>query len=365
MPPAPLLRRDPPRPPEAARMSQLFEQEVREQPESLARLLERGRSAAREAAAAIRAQDPQFAMIAARGTSDNAARYGQYLLGIQNRLAVASSAPSLFTHYDVALRLESAVVIGISQSGQSPDVVAVVREGRRQGAVTVAITNDPASPLARAAAFPLLLHAGPERAVAATKTYTAELLALAMLSAAVRGDGPHWDEVARVPAHVASTLALYSGKPGKLESLRSAQRLVVVGRGYNLATTFEVALKIKETCYVMSEAYSSADFLHGPVALLEEGLPVLVVAPLSRSFDDLDEVVRLARERHAPLIAISDSPGLLERADVPLALPPDVPEWLSPLVTVVPGQLFARDLARARGLTPDAPRGLSKVTLTR
>lgn len=350
---------------EKSPVSQLFEQEVREQPESLARLLERGRAAAEEAAAAIRAQDPEFAMIAARGTSDNAARYGQYLFGIQNRLAVASSAPSLFTHYDVALRLQRAAVIGISQSGQSPDVVAVVREGRRQGAVTVAITNDAESPLAKAAAYLLPLHAGPERAVAATKTYTAELLALAMVSAAVEQDTARQEALARVPAHVAAALDLYAGAPRAMTTLRQARNLVVVGRGYNLATTFEVALKIKETCYVMSEAYSSADFLHGPVALLEEGLPVLVVAPKGRSFDDLDEVVRLARERRAPLIAISDSPALLESADVSLPLPPDIPEWLSPLVTVVPGQLFARDLARARGLTPDAPRGLSKVTLTR
>ncbi|MFI5184208.1 MAG: SIS domain-containing protein [Vicinamibacteria bacterium] len=346
-------------------MTHLFEREIREQPDSLARLLDRGRAAAEDAAVAIRKHGPCFAMIAARGTSDNAARYGQYLFGIENRLAVASSAPSLFTQYGAAPQLERALVIGISQSGQSPDVVAVVRSGREQGAVTVAITNDPRSPLAQCAAFSLPLHAGPEEAVAATKTYTAELLALAMLSVAIEADEARWQALARVPAHVAATLELHTGDPRGMAALRDVKSLVVVGRGYNLATTFEVALKIKETCYVMSEAYSSADFLHGPVALLEEGLPVLVVAPTSRSFDDLNEVVRLAHERGAPLVAISDSPALLASADVFLALPADVPEWLSPLVAVVPGQLFAGDLARARGLTPDAPRGLKKVTLTR
>jgi glucosamine--fructose-6-phosphate aminotransferase (isomerizing) len=364
MPPAPPLRRSRDSA-EALRVTQLFEREIREQPDALARLLDRGRAAAEAAAIAIRTHGPRFAMIAARGTSDNAARYGQYLFGIHNRLTVASSAPSLFTHYDAAPRLESAVVIGISQSGQSPDVVAVVRAGRAQGAVTVAITNDPGSPLAHAAAFSLPLHAGPEQAVAATKTYTAELLALAMLSAGIEADEARWKELARVPTHVATALDLHSGDPRDMAALRDVRSLVVVGRGYNLSTTFEVALKIKETCYVMSEAYSSADFLHGPVALLEEGLPVLVVAPTSRSFDDLNEVVRLARERGAPLVAISDSPALLASADVFLALPADVPEWLSPMVAVVPGQLFAGDLARARGLTPDAPRGLKKVTLTR
>jgi len=346
-------------------LSQVFEQEVREQPEVLARLLERGRGAAQDAAEAIRAHAPSFALIAARGTSDNAARYGQYVLGIRNRLAVASSAPSLFTHYDVAPGIQSAVVIGISQSGQSPDVVAVVREGRRQGAVTVAVTNDPASPLAEVAAFVLPLLAGQERAVAATKTYTAQLMALAMLSAAIENDPAGWEELAAVPDHITATLGLHAAGPQGTDSLRDLKRLLVVGRGYNLSTAFEVALKVKETCYVMADPYSSADFLHGPVALLEEGLPVLVVAPTSRSFEDLDAVVRLAHERHAPLIAISDSPALLQSADVSLPLAAGVPEWLSPLVAVVPGQLWACDLARARGLTPDAPRGLNKVTLTR
>lgn len=346
-------------------MTELFEREVREQPETLAELLVRGRPAAEAAAEAIRAHQPRFAMIAARGTSDNAARYAQYLFGTHNRLAVAQSSPSLFTHYDVAPAVETAVVIGVSQSGQSPDVVAVVREGRRQGAITLAITNDPTSPLAVAAAFVLPLHAGQELAVAATKTYTAQLMALAMLSAALEGDAERWQELEAVPRHVAAALELRSSAPREVASLRTAERLVVVGRGYNLATAFEVALKIKETCYVMADPYSSADFLHGPVALLEQGLPVLVVAPRSRSFEDLDAIVQLARDQRAPLIAISDARALLESADVALPLPSDVPEWVSPMVAVVPGQLWARDLALARGLTPDAPRGLKKVTLTR
>lgn len=346
-------------------MSEVFEREVREQPAVLEHLLVRGRVAAQEAAAAIRAHSPRFVMIAARGTSDNAARYGQYLFGIRNRLAVASSAPSLFTHYQAAPALESAAVIGISQSGQSPDVVAVLREARRQGAITVAVTNDPASPLAWNASFVLSLHAGAEQAVAATKTYTAQLMALAMLSAALDGGPGGWEDLAALPGRVAEALELNATSTRDAVAFHERSRLVVVGRGYNLATAFEVALKIKETCYVMADPYSSADFLHGPAALLEEGLPLVVVAPTSRRFDDLDAVLALARERQAPLIAISDSPKLLEVADVFLPLPAGVPEWLSPLVAVVPGQLWAMALAEARGLSPDAPRGLRKVTLTR
>lgn len=346
-------------------MSEIFEREVHEQPSVLHRLLEDGRPAAEEAARAIRAHGPRFVMIAARGTSDNAARYGQYLFGIRNRLAVASSAPSLFTHYEAAPSLAPALVIGISQSGQSPDVVAVLREAKRQGAVTVAVTNDAGSPLAWNASFVIPLHAGTEKAVAATKTYTAQLMALAMLSAALHDDPSDWEQLAALPGRVAEALDLNRESTAKAVAFGESSRLVVVGRGYNLSTTFEVALKIKETCYVMADPYSSADFLHGPVALLEEGLPLLVVAPASRLFDDLDAVVALARERKAPLVALSDSDALRATADVFLPLPAGVPEWLSPLVAVVPGQLFAMALAESKGLSPDAPRGLRKVTLTR
>jgi glutamine---fructose-6-phosphate transaminase (isomerizing) len=346
-----------------------FEREVREQPDVLARLLAQGRDPAEAAAAGIRAHDPHFVLIAARGSSDNAARYGQYVFGVQNRLVVASSAPSLITHYAVAPRLERAAVIGISQSGQSPDVVAVVEEGRRQGAATVALTNDPASPLARAAAFVLPLSVGPEQAVAATKTYTAQLTALAMLSAALcpeEGERDRrWRELLDLPGRVGEALALASTEPAPAAPFRDRERLLVVGRGYDLATVFEVALKIKETSYVSADPYSSADFLHGPAALLDQDLPVMVVATSARSFGDLDEVVRLARERGAPLIALTDSPALKEAARAWLPVPAGVPEWLSPVVSVVPGQLWALALARSRGLSPDSPRGLSKVTLTR
>ncbi len=345
--------------------SPLYEQEVQEQPDVLRRLLERGRDAAEAAGAAVRAHDPRFVTIAARGSSDNAARYGQYLFAVHNRLVVALSAPSLVTHYEASPRLDCALVIGISQSGQSPDVVAVVREGRRQGAVTVAITNDPASPLAQAAAFVLPLHAGAERAVAATKTYTAQLMTLAMLSAAIEGAPGRWGELATVPGHITAAIDLVRSRGLDASAFRDQRRLLVVGRGYNLATVFEVALKIKETSYVMADPYSSADFFHGPAALLDRSVPVLVVAPATRAFDDLDAAVSLARERSAPLVAISDSEPLLSLADVALPFPAGIPEWLSPLVTVVPGQMWAQALAEGRGLTADAPRGLSKVTLTR
>jgi glucosamine--fructose-6-phosphate aminotransferase (isomerizing) len=201
--------------------------------------------------------------------------------------------------------------------------------------------------------------------VAATNTYVAQLVALAMLSVAIEGSSDRWDELASLPERLGEALKLWRSRSPELTALRDRSRLLVVGRGYNLATVFEVALKIKETSYVMADPYSSADFLHGPAALLDASVPVLAVVPGARAFDDLSAVLHLARERRAPVVAISDSASVLQDADIALPLPPGVPEWLTPMVAIVPGQLFAQALAEIRGLTPDAPRGLSKVTLTR
>ena len=341
----------------------LFESEILEQPAALARQLDRGRDDAEAVAREIRRFAPRWVMMAARGTSDNAARYAQYLLGVHNRLAVGLAAPSLFTLYDAPPRVDGALVVGISQSGQSPDIVAVVEEARSQGALTLAITNDPSSPLARAALLGLPVHAGEEHAVAATKTYTTELMALAMLSAALEGDAARWGELAEVPEHVGAALAQRESASLAAARCREAQRFVVLGRGFNYATAFEVALKIKETSYVLAEPYSTADFRHGPAAMLELGFPVLVVA-LRGKVGDAGALLDLLEARRADVLAISNDPVLLGRAGCALPIP-DVPEWLSPLVAVVPGQWFALALALSRGADPDRPRGLSKVTHTR
>jgi glucosamine--fructose-6-phosphate aminotransferase (isomerizing) len=345
-------------------MSQV-EQEIHEQPEALARLLEEGRAAAEEVAARVRGFSPRFVVIAARGSSDNTARYAQYLFGAHNRLSVSLATPSLFTYYEAAPSLAGALVVGVSQSGQSPDVVAVVESGRRQGALTLAITNRPGSPLALAAESTLPLLAGEERAVAATKTYTSQLCALAMLSAALEGRESRWTELTGVPGLVRAAIGLNSSVEDRASRYRYAEQFVVVGRGFNYATAFEVALKMKETSYVLAEPYSPADLRHGPVAIIERGFPVLLVATSGRVLDDLENLTALLEDRRAELVAISDDADLLGRARVGLPLPAAVPEWVSPMVAVVPGQLFAVALARTRGLDPDRPRGLSKVTETR
>ncbi len=346
-------------------MPSQFEAEIREQPVTLARLLETAQSDVAAIAERVRAFAPEFVMIAARGTSDNAARYAQYLFGAHNGLPVGLATPSLFTLYRSPPRLPRALVIGISQSGQSPDIVSVIREARSQGALTLAVTNDQASDLAEAAELCLELYAGEERAVAASKTYTSQLAALAMVSVALTVDRQQRDELATLPEIIRRTLDLNRDIAPRVTGLVGEEQFVVIGRGFNYATAFELALKIKETSYVSAEAHSSAEFLHGPVAVIDNGFPAILVAPTGQVFSDVAALADLLAARNATLITVSDNPDLLSRADVSLPLPAGVPEWISPIVAIVPGQLLALALAHAKGIDPDYPRGLSKVTRTR
>jgi glucosamine--fructose-6-phosphate aminotransferase (isomerizing) len=343
----------------------LLQTEIESQPSILQRLLDLARPLAIEAAARMRAFDPHYVVIAARGSSDNAARYAQYLFGAVNRLPVALATPSLFTLYHQPPALRDALVIGISQSGQSPDIVAVLEEARRQHALTLAVTNDPASPLGQAAELVFPLFAGEERAIAATKTYTSQLLALAMLSTALHPSPERWSELQGIPTAVARAIEQSEPACAAAAAFQDEQRLVVIGRDFNYATAFEIALKLKELCALVAEPYSSADFRHGPIAMVEPGFPVVAIAVSGAVLDDIVSLLDDLERRRAALILISDRPELLARAQLPFQLPSGVPEWLSPIVGVIPGQLFARALARARGLDPDRPRGLQKVTRTR
>ena len=344
--------------------------EIHEQPQILAHLLESQAETAAQIAAAIRARDVRYAIIAARGTSDNAARYVQYLFGALNRLPVALATPSLFSIYRAPPRMRDALVLGVSQSGQSPDIVAVVEEGRQQGALTVAVTNEPTSPLAQAADHVLPLGAGDERAVAATKTYTAQLAALALLAVQLADDGVRQERMAElrsVPAAVEKTLALEEQIALVAQRYAYATECVVLGRGYNYATAFEIALKLKELTYIVTEPYSSADFRHGPVAIVERGFPAIVVAPLGAIYPDMLALTRelSVPEKAAELIVISGQDEVLALARTPLRLPVTLPEWLSPFTCIVPGQLLAMHVTLAKGYDPDRPRGLRKVTETR
>lgn len=339
--------------------------EIHEQPAVLAELLERERTAIGRLVADMQRRRITHCVIAGRGTSDNAGRYAQYLLGAVNGLTVGLATPSLHTVYGRPPRYEDALVIGISQSGKSPDIVSVVADARRQGALTAAITNFPDSDLGRAADHIIALHAGTEQAVAATKTYTAELAAIALLSATLAADDEMRRALDRVPRQVEAGLALAPTILQQAERYRYMRVCAVIGRGYNYATAFETALKIKELTYVVAEPYSSADFMHGPVALIEQAFPTIVIAPAGRMLPEMVAFVESVRARGAEVIAISDDADLLAQARTAFRLPVTVPEWLSPLLSIVPGQLFAMSLAHVRDLDVDRPRGLQKVTETR
>jgi glucosamine--fructose-6-phosphate aminotransferase (isomerizing) len=342
----------------------ILQNEILEQPAALERLRVAEAARIEKIAASIRAAGPRFVFIAARGSSDNAARYAQYLFGAHNRLPVALAAPSLFSLYDAPPRLQDSLVIAISQSGQSPDILAVIQEGRRQGALTLALTNDPGSPLAGLAEHTIDLQAGAEKSIAATKTYTTSLMALAMLSTALSDDQEHRAVLDKAPELMASALTDPEKIIASARAYKQANACVVLGRGYNYATAFEIALKLKELTYVLAEPYSSADFQHGPVALVENGFLVVSVVPEGKTSAELRDFLKALQPRGPKLVAITPVQQVLEMASTGISIPAGIPEWISPLLMVGPGQLFVLGLALAKGLDPDHPRGLNKITLT-
>jgi glucosamine--fructose-6-phosphate aminotransferase (isomerizing) len=335
----------------------LVRAEIAEQPEVLERLLAEEGGAIAAAAREIARRRPRYAVIAARGSSDNAARYAQHLMGRLVRLPVALATPSLHTLYNAPPRYVDGLVIGISQSGESPDIVAVLDEAQRQGCVTVAVTNDPDSPLARAAGHVLALHAGEERSVAATKTYTASIAVLAALAIGIIGDRERRAELQAMPEAVGRQLVL--NVDHLVEVAAGWERLAVIGRGVDYCTAFEAALKLKELTRIVAEPASPADFLHGPIAVVGEGFPVLGIAPSGPTAAGVREVLDAARERGAETAVI----GKAREGELRLRLV-GVPEWLSPLVAVIPAQMLAVGVAERLGVDVDQPFGLHKITRT-
>ncbi len=337
--------------------------EIMEQPEVLRRVIGANEEVARKCAAGIDWSQVKFVLIAARGTSDHAAIYAKYLWGAYNRLPVALAAPALHTMYRTPPNLEGALVVGISQSGASTDIVTVLQQAREQGAQTLALTNRENSPLAQTAHFVLPLLAGEEKAVAATKTYSSQLACIALLSAVLSNDSERLEQLRRIPDAVAQALKVEDRARECAERYRYMQAGVVLSRGFNLATASEIALKIKEMTYSHMQPYSTADFMHGPLASVDEGFPVIAVAPKGVLYQNLLESLKTVKDRLGELLVISDGEEALSLGRVPIRVP-SVPEWLSPMVDVIPGQWLALYLALARGYQPDTPRALNKVTLT-
>jgi len=340
--------------------------EIIEQPGRIKSLLASQKKLVTQIAAAIQKRGVQYVFLAARGTSDNAGRYANYLLGAMNGLPLALATPSLFTYYRRPPKLKNALVIGVSQSGKSPDIVSVLEEGKRQGCLTLAITNEPESPLASVSDFVLDIQAGPEKAVAATKTYTTELMTVAMLSAALSGGHKNWEDLGKVAGWMKDSLKQDKFIAEAGQRYRYINQTVVLGRGFNYATAFEWALKLKELTYIIAEPYSSADFQHGPIAMVDTGFPVMAVAPRGKVFDSMLQMLRqLRNDFAAELVVISNEKRALSLAQMPIAIPADVPEWLSPLVSILPAQLFAYHLTAAKGYNTEQPRSIRKVTETK
>jgi glucosamine--fructose-6-phosphate aminotransferase (isomerizing) len=339
-----------------------LEREIREQGRVLAERTEPGWRAAGRAAEILRRSDVEFVVVAARGTSDNAARYAQYLLGMDARLAAGLAAPFLYAGESAPL-LSRAAVLAISQSGRSPDITNVVAAGRSQGRPTIAITNDVGSPLAAAADVVVPLLAGREQSVAATKTYLASLHAIAQIATCVV---PGLDRQAgfdRLPAIVSEAAEAQLAAREQFDRLGRMTVVTVVGRGLHLATAYETALKIRELSGVVTEAFSLPDLLHGPIAALHPSGAMWLVATAGGSQPGVHEFEPL-RQAVGLSVVVSDDPDLVAAADLGVRLSP-LPEWAAPIVAVIPGQAAALRLAEMRGIDPDRPPGLSKVTLTR
>ena len=340
--------------------------DIAEQPAGFARLLggEHARAIA-EVAARVAERRPRHVVFVGRGTSDHAALYGAYLTEIRLGIPVGLASPSTVTLYGARPDLADALVVGVSQSGGSPDLTEVLKVARETGALTLAVTNNPGSALATAAELSVDVAAGHERAVAATKTYTAELLALLLLVEGVRnGDGrPGAEEraaLAELPALAEKALADRSADD-LAQRYRFASRMVTTGRGYAYPTARETALKLMETSYLPALAFSGADLLHGPLAMTDPDVPVLAVVGGGPGGRAMSDVVARLGERRADVVTIgpADVPGAAGR----LAVPP-VDERYAPLLDILPLQRLALALALARGGDPDAPRGLKKVTAT-
>ncbi len=316
-----------------------------------------------------------FIVLVARGTSDNAAQFGRYLLEITTGIPVSLAAASVATLYETPLRLKDALVVAVSQSGESTDTNLFLERARTAGAITIGITNEEASTLAKLAEHTILVRAGRERSVAATKTYTGQVLCFYLLAYAL-GAAITREDLERLASFAQTALSLGPAIQERAERYRFMQRAICIGRGLNYANSFESALKLMETCYVVAERFSSADLLHGPIAMLEESIPAFTFCPGGVTWQPMKELLAKLSSIKVETLAIYDAghpareeltsmtaSSLMIPADLRCsgALPEDV---YTPIPYVIPMQLLAASLAETKGLDPDHPRTLSKVTQT-
>ena len=340
--------------------------EIREQPAALLRLLEQQDELDAVTAALVR-RPPRVVRLVGHGTSDNAASYGVYALGLLPGWTAMRDSISLTVYYGAAIDFSGSTVVAISQSGQTPDVVDYVTRARAAGALTIALTNEPEAELGRAAELVLPLAAGPEHSVAATKTYLNALAALALLAGGAVGRGRETaDGLRRVASLLAESMPAFEAAVQPVAAACAfVGRMYVIGRGLEYATAREIALKLTETCRVAAEPLTATDLVHGPVAALDPFFPVWAIASPDESLPAVVEATARARAAGAAIVASGSAADRIADPAYSLPVPDAGDRILSPLLSVVPGQLFAAALARAKGLDADSPGRLTKVTLAR
>ncbi|MBA2620106.1 MAG: SIS domain-containing protein [Acidobacteria bacterium] len=339
----------------------LMLREIAEQPAVLEKIIGEETATVARLGEFLRGRDIEFIVLVARGSSDNAALFGRYLLEVTTGIPVSLAAPSVYTIYGAKPKLKRALVIAVSQSGEGTDINQVLEAAKTSGAFTVAITNEPESSMSKIADQTLLTHAGREKSVAATKTYTTQMLYFYLL-ASVLGDKKIAYE--KIPAFAARALKLENEIKTLVERYVFMENCVVVGRGLNYGNSYELALKLMETCYVVAERFSSADFFHGPLAIVERRFPVILFAPRGATRKGSLDLLERLRELSADSLSITNDKQIAARSSRALQMSAEIDEFLSPIPFVIPAQLFAAHLAEAKGIDPDAPRSLSKVTKT-
>lgn len=339
----------------------LMLQEIAEQPGVLERTIAAEREKVKRLGNFLRKKDIDLIVLVARGSSDNASLFGRYLLEVTTGIPVSLSAPSVVTLYGAKLNLSRALVIGVSQSGEGMDINQVLESAKKSGAYTLGITNEAGSTMAEIADETLLIHAGREKSVAATKTYTGQMLHFYFLAAQL---AQNKIDVEKIPAFAAEALDLRPEVEKLVERYVFMENCVVVGRGMNYGNSYELALKLMETCYVVAERFSSADFFHGPLAIVERRFPVILFAPSGVTKKSSIDLLHNLKELHADCLSITNDTEVAALSPKSLLLLAEIEEFLTPIPFIIPAQLFAALLSAAKGLDPDSPRSLSKVTKT-
>jgi glutamine---fructose-6-phosphate transaminase (isomerizing) len=338
-------------------------QEITEQPVVLERTIQAERVKLQKLGEFLRGREIDLIVLVARGSSDNAALFGRYLLEVTTGIPVSLSAPSVYTLYNAKLNLKRSLVIGVSQSGEGTDINTVLESAKASGAFTIGITNEADSSMATIADETLLIHAGREKSVAATKTYTGQMLHFYMLAATL-ADEKNKIAFDKIPHFAAQALQLRHQVEQLVERYVFMENCVVVGRGMNYGNSYELALKLMETCYVVAERFSSADFFHGPLAIVERRFPAILFAPNGVTKQSSLDLLKRLEELHADSLTITNDDEIASLSSRHLMMPKEIDEFLSPIPFILPAQLFAALLSQAKGIDADAPRSLSKVTKT-